>query len=373
MTNQDIQNQIKKIEAEIKRIDDNENTFYFFIIDSKGCPSGDLAYIYNLALISQKNGKNVKMLYQLQDEKDEFIGVDGWLGEEYASLPHENIASSDVHMAPSDVLFIPEIFTNVMEETHKSHLPCKRIVITQNYDFVVDQLPFSRQWGDYNIMESMVKTDVLGDMVKELFPYVKTTTVNPFIHNKFFKVNTPKKLVVNIIAKDDNDVNKIIKPFKLKYPIFKFVSFVRCNQMPQDVFAENLRNNFATIWVDRENYFGLSALEALKSGSIVIAKTTDITQEWMVNDDNDKTLSNCCLWFDTIHEVHKILANVVRAWMDDNVPCILEQSADKAVEKYTYDNTVNQMTSYLADINARRKKEFENIIILLKKKIDTNN
>ena len=40
---------IENIEREISKIDKKENRIFFFVIDTKGVPSGSLEYIYNLA------------------------------------------------------------------------------------------------------------------------------------------------------------------------------------------------------------------------------------------------------------------------------------------------------------------------------------
>ena len=62
----------------------------------------------------------------------------------YASLNHEDIASNEVNVS-SDVLFIPEIFSNIMVQT--KNLPCKRIALMQNYDYIGTNA-YCSQWGD---------------------------------------------------------------------------------------------------------------------------------------------------------------------------------------------------------------------------------
>ena len=52
--------------------------------DTKGNASGSLAYIYELASGLQDMGYNVGMLHSEED----FVGVNEWLGEKYAELPH---------------------------------------------------------------------------------------------------------------------------------------------------------------------------------------------------------------------------------------------------------------------------------------------
>ena len=144
---------LANIRKEMERIDKKENKVFFFVIDTKGVPSGSLEYIYNLALIAKDEGYDVTMLHT----EDEFVGVNDWLGEEYSSLPHVNVNSGEISTSPSDVLFIPEIYSQVMNQT--KGLPCKRVAILQNYDFVVEQMPFAAQWGDFGIMEGITNSD----------------------------------------------------------------------------------------------------------------------------------------------------------------------------------------------------------------------
>ena len=39
---------LANIKAEIDKIENKKNRIYFFVIDTKGAPSGSLEYIYNL-------------------------------------------------------------------------------------------------------------------------------------------------------------------------------------------------------------------------------------------------------------------------------------------------------------------------------------
>lgn len=347
---------IPRIQTEIDKINKKENNIYFFVIDTKGNPSGSLEYIYKLAKILSQNQYNVTMLYQ----EEEFVGVRDWLGDEYADLPHEDISQENVSVSPSDILFIPELFSNIMTQTKK--LPCKRIVILQNYDYILEQMPLSVQWGDLGIMEAITNTDVNANLVKEIFPYVKTTTIDPYIDQIFGKTNDPKKLIINIVAKDQRDVNRIIKPFYWKYPMYKWVSFRDLRGFPKELFAKCLRDSVITIWVDDTTNFGYSALEAMKCGNIVLAKTPQQEQKWMVGDEQSLTLKNCCVWFDSFHDVHKMIASVIRSWITDNVPTILDDTSKEVLSMYSEEKTTEQFLTYINGVLETRKKEMENLI-----------
>ena len=253
---------IENIEKEISKIDKKENRIYFFVIDTKGVPSGSLEYIYNLALILKNEGYDVSMLHT----EEEFVGVGAWLGEEYTNLPHLNVNKGEVGTAPSDLLFIPDIYSQVMNQT--KNLPCKRVAILQNYDYVVEQMPYAAQWGDFGIMEGITNSDYQAAELNEAFPYVKLKKVSPFISKIFGTTINPKKMVINVISKDQSDIKKIVKPFYWKYPFFKWVSFKELRNLSKADFAKELREGAITIVVDETASFMYSALEAAKSGSI---------------------------------------------------------------------------------------------------------
>ena len=359
---------LNRVLNEISKIEKKENNVFFFVLDTKGNPSGSLEYIYKLAMIAKNEGFKVGMLYQTIDKNDEFVGVEGWLGSEYASLPHYDISNNDVEITPSDVLFIPEIFSNVMNQTKK--LPCKRIAILQNYDYLIEQMPFSAQWGDFGILESITNTEYNSKLIKDVFPYVKTNVINPYIDNIFGQTKEPKKMVVNIVAADQSDINRIVKPFYWKFPTFKWVSFRDLRGLPKEKFAESLREAAITIWVDDNTSFGYSALEALKSGSIVIAKVPNTPLKWMDedNDENVGKLRNCCIWFDNLNDVQRVIASAVRSWITDNVPTTLTDEANKVKELYTYDTTKNEFTSYLNAVIDNRLKEMKQLVEVVKNK-----
>lgn len=354
---------IDRIQSEIDKIDKKENNIYFFVLDTKGNPSGSLEYIYKLAMILKNEDYNVTMLYQVEGDED-FVGVGEWLGIDYANLPHENIADESVSVSPSDVLFIPELFSNIMIQTKK--LPCKRIAILQNYDFILEQMPMSAQWGDLGIMEALTNSDLNASLVKDIFPYIKTTTIDPYIDN-FAESAEPKKLIINIISKDQSVINKIVKPFYWKYPMYKWVSFRDLRGFPKERYAQLLQESALTIWVDDNTSFGYGALEAMKSGSIVMAKTTTLAQKWMEEGDGIN-LKNCCVWFDTFQESHRMIASVVRAWITDSIPSKINDAVKETLDLYSFDKTKEQLLSYINGVFENRKAEMQSLITSIKNK-----
>lgn len=345
---------ISNIKAEIGKIDSKKNRIYFFVIDTKGAPSGSLEYIYNLALILKEDGYDVSMLHT----EDEFVGVESWLGKKYADLPHYNVNKGDVGTSPSDILFIPEIFSQVMNQT--KNLPCKRVAILQNYDYVVEQMPYSAQWGDFGILEGITNSDCQAKELNKVFPYVKLTKVSPYVSDMFGNTSDPKKMVVNIISKDQSDIKKIVKPFYWKYPMFKWVSFKELRNLSKEDFSKALREAAITIVVDETASVSYSALEAMKSGSIVMCKVPSTDLDWATSEDG--TLPNCCVWFDNFDTLHKQIASVVRSWVTDKVPGVLEDESKKILETMSRGKTKKEILSYVNEILNKRKKDMEELM-----------
>lgn len=352
---------IERINSELSKIDNKENNIYFFVIDTKGNPSGSLEYIYKLASFVKDEGYNVTMLYQTSEGED-FVGVNDWLGEKYSSLPHASINGEEISVSPSDVLFIPEIFSNIMVQTKK--LPCKRIAILQNYDYMVEQMPFSVQWGDLGITECLTNTEYNAELIKDVFPYVKTNVITPYIDETFGTTTEPKKMIVNIVAKDQSDINRVVKPFYWKYPMYKWVSFRDLRGMEKTAFANALRESEVTIWLDDNTSFGYTALEAMKSGNIVIGKATQNEMPWTKDGEN---YNDGCLWFNDINEVHKMLASILRAILTDNVPDKISEDAKKMTSEYTKERTKTEMVSYIDDIVTRRRNEINSLLETVEK------
>lgn len=362
-----IRKMAERVENEIDKLERKDFTMFFFTIDSKNVPSGSLVYTYEIALAFKKLGYNVKILYELQNElsnrdiqkKKEkgrfdpsdpqvFCGVGEWLGKEYAELEHLNIAKKDSwKVSPSDFLFIPEAFSSLMSQTYASKIPCKRYVLLQNFDYVTDFIPFGTQWVNFGIHDCIATTQLQADMIHDVMPYVKTTVLNPYIPEYFRKPVKPKNLVVNLISKKQSDINKLMKTFYWKYPIYKFVSFRDLRGMSREHYANLLKDGAITIWIDTDTPFGYGALEAMRCGDIVIGKLPENIQEWMVG--KDGSLMDNAIWFDNFKNLPDILADVVASWMQDEVPEEIYKCMDDTNTRYTKEQW-DENTRKLADM-----------------------
>ena len=382
MNNNDKQ-AIERIDEAISNLKENNFTFFFFIVDCKNVPNGNMQYMYQLAKTLNDKNYKVKMLYQLEneynkseieelnrkekpiDERRVFTGVGEWLGEEYMNLPHINISKEEWKVSPSDFLFIPEVFSSLMKQTYQFKAPCKRIVVLHNYDYITEFIPFNDEWGTYGIRDVITNTDQQGKLVNSVFPYIKCKTLNPYISDIFRKPIKPKKLIVNIISKRTEDVNKIMKQFYWKYPMYKFISFRDLRGYPKEMFAEFLQESAITIWVDNETPFGYSAIEAIRTGNILIGKVPEHSPEWMSDDDG---LLNNAVWTYDINTIPDILSQVLGSWMQDKIPAVLYENMEKLDNLYTYETYEKKVDEIINEYINERIKEFTEIKVAIKSK-----
>jgi hypothetical protein len=352
MNNDKITLMKERINEQIKKIDNKDFAFYFYVIDTKGVASGSLSYIYDIALNLKKMGYNVGMMHS----EEEFIGVEEWLGKEYADLPHYNVEKKSVEVGPSDILFIPEMFSNVMSATKK--LPCMRVAILQSFEKMCEFIPFGATWGDLGIHYAITNTNANEKRLKSYFPFIQSHVIHPKIDGVFNDNGETKKLMVNIVSRNPGDINQIVKPFFWHYPLYQWVAFRELRGLSRQEFADALNEAAITVWVDNSTNFGYTALEAMKCGSIVIGKTPDSIPEWMWDDkDGVDDFSNAGIWVDSFERLPDILASVIRTWTMDSIPVGIKEEGQNLAKQYTEGRQLQDIKNVIIDGLVQQRRE----------------
>lgn len=369
MAETNFDNAIKNLTANLAKFEDKSFNVYFMVYDTKGRASGELAYIYRTAYALSKEGYKVSMLYQLTEEEikagEEFVGVEGWLGEAFASLPHYNVYEGNVDVSPSDFMIIPEVFADVMVDTDKAHTPCKRIALLYNYGLVQLYMPKNRTWPGLGVRDVVTTTEHQKELIESIFGKLNTRIVRPCVAPVFQKNDKPREMSVNIIARDPSDFKRVTALFYWKYPYLKWVRFNELTEISQELFAENLKNAPITVWLDAPTYFGVSALEAMKCGSLVIGKVPEEDAEWMF--DNEGVKKNG-FWFYNINEVHDLIAGAVNSFLNDKFPMDRIVEGEKTASMYTPEKQAEDIKRvYIDGIFEDRKKELEIALDIVKK------
>ena len=353
---------IKKLEESISKLENKDFNVYFFVVDSKNNPNGGVEYTYDIALTLHNMGYNVTMLHQ----EEEFIGPIEWLGERYSVLEHKSVENNNVAISASDFLFIPEVYVNVMTQT--KNLPCKRIVLYQNPEYMMEFMPVGVTFANLNISDVITTNTNLEDKLKTYFPKVRTGLVRPSVKNCFYTTDEPKKLIVNLITSNKSDLNNIIKPFFWKYPVYNWVSFRDMHGMAQTIFADVLREGAISVWVDDTTVNAQTALEALKCGNILIAKVPNTIPDWMLENGE---LRNDIIWFNDFDDLHTILTSVIRGWTRND---IVSDFVDvhKKIE-HVYNPKIQEYdikTNIVERIFDERLNEYRQLLVGVKNNVD---
>lgn len=344
---------IKKIEKEIKKIEDKKNKFIFFVFDTKGTPNDSLEYIYETAYTLKELGYNVEMFHNEAD----FVGVEGWLGEKYANLPHLHVNKDNAQVSPSDVLIIPEICTNVM--SIKS-LPCKRVMLLQNYGYLIDTIPMGVGLRDLKIKDCIATTEILAEKISGIFSQIQAKVVHPAISDCFFeKSDKPKQLVINVAVNNQYDLNSIMKPYYWKNPIYSFVGFREIKNLSREDLAKALREGIATIWADSYTDFGITALEAMACKNIVIGKVPENRIEWMEKDNQTGTFRDNGVWYYSFDDSQDLIASVVQSFITDSIPETIYDEMEDTVKHYTKENQKKEIEKVYGELLSERIKELQ--------------
>lgn len=344
-----INNSISKIEKEIEKMDKKTFKLNFFVFDTKGVANSELEYIYELAMTFKKRGYKVQMLYS----EKEFTGVGEWLGEEYAKLPHFNASTANIDISPADFVFIPDAYCSVMSQTKQ--LPCKRIAIIRSTDYLFDSIPYGVSMRDLNIRDCIVPTEEVAESMKKLFPEIRTFVIHPTIDKSFSKGKETKKMIVNVATKNDIDMATIIKSFYLRYPIYNWVSFRPLKNVSRTDYATALQEAPITIWVDPTTDFGITAIEAMACGSIIIGKVPEKEIEWCFK--NGKLTDNA-LWFYDIKDASDLIVSAIQTYLHRAIHNDIYNAMKKTVAMYTTEAYEESVNDFEQNVIVSRKQEF---------------
>lgn len=327
----------------INKLENKDFNIYFFVLDSKGNPIGELSYIYEHAKILRENGFNTSIV----TEKNDYTGVGDWLGEEYMKIPHVSAESQDLRIGPQDFLIIPELFANVMDQTKQ--FPCRRIVFSQSYDYILEILNLGAKWSDYGIKDCLTTSEKQKQYINELFKNINIDVVPLGIPEYFKPTEKLQSPVISISCRDQRDTNKIVKSFYLKYPEYKWITFRDMKGLPKTNFAKILSDSCLAVWVDPIAGFGTFPIEAMKCGVPVIGRVPHMVPEWMeevTNNGEDRTLKDNGIWtYDTIR-IPDLIATFIRLWLEDNIPNDVYEKMKETPEKYTMANMTNSVVEY---------------------------
>lgn len=373
-----LEEQIAQVKNAVAALDSKNFKIYFFTLDTKGNPTAGIANIYEQVKILNQMGYNACILHEKNDyslrANENNQGIAEWLGEDYANLPHVSIEGQQLNISPSDFIVIPEIFANIMDQV--KGFPCKRIVLSQSYDYLLELLPLGKRWNvDYGFHDVITTSNRQAEYITRLFPSIRTHIIPVSIPSYFKKNEKPKVPIITICSRNQGEASKIAKSFYLQYPIYKWITFKELRGLPRELFAKELANSCLAVWVDDQAGFGTFPVEAMECGTPIIGKIPNMVPEWMEGKDENgnPSIKTNGVWTNTTTNIPELIATYIKLWLEDAVPADLLKTMDESIGQYTPEKQSVIATEVYNNIISSRKDEFNSIISNLEKQLDNVN
>jgi len=310
----------EKIKKSIEILRDKKARIYFLVQDTKGNAKASVRFIYQMAKALYDNGYNPIILH----EKNDYTGVVAWLEEEYMKIPHKSIEGQNLEISPEDFLILPEIFGFVMDQV--KNLPCGKIVLTQQYAFMLETLQPGQSWNQFGFFKCMTTTETQKDYIEKIMRQSSFDIVKPYISESFSLKELPAMPIVAVHAKEQNDAINLIKAFYLRFPQYRWFTFRDMRGLSEKEFANSLKDCFLSVWIDEKSGFGTFPLESMATNVPVIGKIPDLKPEWMTEENG--------IWIDDVTLMTEFIADFIQNWLEDNIKPELYSAMKETASKY---------------------------------------
>jgi hypothetical protein len=351
--------QIEKIKTSLAKITNKKSKFLFCIPESQ-TPTASVYELYFHATVVKNMGYEVIIMV----EKGDYV-IPVWVEKELTNHKHVSMADPKLTVGPEDVMIIPDIYSNVMEQTKK--LPCVRIGLLQSADYMTSALIPGTDWTSFNIQNIITTSPMLKEWLETFYGLGKydIKTYNIGIPDYFERSETPQKPIISIMGRNANEISKLVKLFFAKYPQYSWVTFdpmLTKSKPPQAMrrvdFAKRLQGNFAAVWVDRISSFGTFPLECMKSGTIPICLKPDIMPEYMIERDEkgvaSKIVEGAGVWTENFYDLPVLIGEVLVKFLDDAIKPELYEKMSSVASKYNQkDAEIRLVEIYTEIINQR--------------------
>jgi hypothetical protein len=350
---------IEKIKASLEKLANKQSKFLVVIPESQS-PSASVYELYFHATVIKNMGYEVWVMV----ERGDYLPPT-WIEKELTNHKHISLADPKLVVGPEDVMIIPEVYSNVMEQT--KNLPCVRIGVMQSVDYMVNSLVVGTDWSSFGIRDVITTSNTLKEWMESFYGQNKfdIKTYNVGIPDYFEKSKIPQKPIVSVIGRNANEISKLVKLFFGRFPQYSWITFdpmLTKSKPPQPMrrvdFAKRLAGNFAAVWVDRISSFGTFPLECMKVGTVPICLKPDVMPDYMLERDENGTVTKVVegagVWTDNFYDLPVLLGEVLIKFLDDSITPALYESMDAVVAKYTQDGAQTALeTIYQGYIDKR--------------------
>ena len=353
------QEKIEKIKVSLDKLVNKKSKFLFAIPESQS-PVASIYEMYFHAAVVKNLGYEVIVMV----EKGDYV-VPAWIEKELTDHTHMSMADPKLQVGPEDIMVIPEVYSNVMEQT--KNLPCLRVGLLQSVDYMTSSLIPGTDWASFNITDVITTSQTLKEWLETFYGENKfdIKTYNIGIPEYFERSKLPQKPVISVIGRNANEISKFVKLFFSKYPQYNWVTFdpmVTRSKPPQPLrrvdFAKRLQGNFAALWIDRISSFGTFPLECMKSGTIPICLKPDIMPEYMIERDEEgnavKAVEGAGVWTENYYDLPVLVGEVLVKFLDDAISPELYETMEAVASKYNQTDAEAKLVEIYGELVNKR-------------------
>jgi hypothetical protein len=310
----------EKVEESINRLKEKQSRIYLFVQDTKGNAKASVRFIYQMAKSLQKNNFNPILLH----EREDYTGVESWLGKEYMEIPHQSIEKQNLEITPDDFLVIPEIYGFVMDQVKQ--LPCAKIVLTQQYAHMLETLQPGQTWSQFGFHKCITTTLSQKNQIEKIMRQVDIDLIKPTLSEVFVKNEKPSLPIIAVHTKEQSDAINLIKTFYLRFPQYRWFTFRDMRGLTEQEFANSLKECCLSVWIDEKSGLGTFPLESMSCGVPCVGKLPELQPDWL-NEDNG-------IWVTNSNYLVDVIADFLQNWLEDNIKPELFQNMDLTSREY---------------------------------------
>lgn len=310
-------------------IENNDFKACFFAMDTKGQYHEAMEYIYNLALAYEKAGIETYVIHEEKDYK-----MPEWLGEDYVNITHYSFAElgEKITLSPSDFIFIPEAYTELLQQFIEHRVPAEIVVIIQQYELVFDALEMGQSYNlDYGVKNVIVPSNAIKNHLQQYMQGLNFHVIHPYVKDDFVQSDKPKKPIVLMADGGSNESQRIVKKFYMKYPQYSWVPFKMLNRFHLNEIKEQYQDSPCVIFLDDKNSFYIEQLQAMSMGAIPISMTPKLAPDWLVEDGK---LRNTGVYTQNDLKLIDLIAYFIDSFITNKIEDNVYESAKNVASQY---------------------------------------
>ena len=337
-------------------VENNNFKACFFTIDTKGQYHEAVEYIYNLALAYEKAGIETYLIHEEEDYK-----MPEWLGEEYVNLSHDTFEAfaGKISLSPSDIVFLPEVYTEILQQLIQYKVPAELVVIIQQYERVFDVLEMGQSYNaNYGVKNVIVPTQSVKNHLQQYMHGLNYHVINPYIKDFFKRTNKPKTPMILMADANTASAKRVVQKFYLKYPQYAWVPFKMLTRFHINQMKEQYEDSQFVVFLDDKNAFCLEQLQAMSMGAIPIAITPKLAPDWLIE---DQKMKNIGVYTQNDLKIVDLLAYAIDSFLTDKVDESIYEQAVNVADEFRYSNFNSQFNITFEALKQSRLELFKKV------------